>query len=47
MRIIALTGDVTRERRRKVFESGADRFVAKPFRIPDLIGSVREILRPI
>ena len=47
VRIIALTGDVTRERRRKVFESGADRFVAKPFRIPDLIESVREILRPV
>jgi PAS domain S-box-containing protein len=46
VRIIALTGDVTRERRQKVFESGADQFVAKPFRIPELLESVREILRP-
>ncbi|HEY3123305.1 MAG TPA: GAF domain-containing protein, partial [Thermoanaerobaculia bacterium] len=46
VRIIALTGDVTRERLHNVFESGADRFVAKPFRIPDLLDSVREILRP-
>ena len=46
VRIIALTGDVTRERRQKVFESGADQFVAKPFRIPELLDSVREILRP-
>jgi PAS domain S-box-containing protein len=46
VRIIALTGDVTRERRQRVFESGADQFVAKPFRIPELLDSVREILRP-
>jgi CheY-like chemotaxis protein len=45
VRIIALTGDVTRERRQKVFESGADQFVAKPFRIPELLDTVREILR--
>ncbi len=45
VRIIALTGDVTRERLQNVLESGADRFVAKPFRIPDLLDSVREILR--
>jgi DNA-binding response OmpR family regulator len=29
-----------------VFESGADQFVAKPFRNPDLLDSVREMLRP-
>ena len=46
VRIIALTGDVTRERLQNVFESGADQFVAKPFRIPELLDSVREILRP-
>jgi CheY-like chemotaxis protein len=46
VKIIALTGDVTRERRQKVFESGADQFMAKPFRIPELLDSVREILRP-
>jgi PAS domain S-box-containing protein len=46
VRIIALTGDVTRERLQNVFESGADQFVAKPFRIPELLDSVREMLRP-
>ena len=46
VRIIALTGDVTRERLQNVLESGADQFVAKPFRIPELLDAVREILRP-
>ncbi len=46
LRIIALTGDVTRARLQNVFEAGADRFVAKPFRIPELLDSVRMILRP-
>ena len=46
LRIIALTGDVTRARLQSVFEAGADRFVAKPFRIPELLDSVRSILRP-
>jgi PAS domain S-box-containing protein len=46
VRIIALTGDVTRARLQNVFEAGADRFVAKPFRIPELLDSVRTILRP-
>ena len=45
LRIIALTGDVTRARLQNVFEAGADRFVAKPFRIPELLDSVRTILR--
>jgi PAS domain S-box-containing protein len=45
IRIIALTGDVTRARLQNVFEAGADRFVAKPFRIPELLDSVRTILR--
>ncbi len=46
LRIIALTGDVTRARLQNVYEAGADRFVAKPFRIPELLDSVRTILRP-
>ena len=46
VRIVALTGDVTRERLQNVLESGADQFVAKPFRIPALLESVRAILRP-
>jgi PAS domain S-box-containing protein len=46
VRIIALTGDVTRARLQNVFDAGADRFVAKPFRIPDLLDSVRTVLRP-
>jgi CheY-like chemotaxis protein len=46
VRIIALTGDVTRARLQNVFEAGADRFIAKPFRIPELLESVRTILRP-
>jgi PAS domain S-box-containing protein len=46
IRIIALTGDVTRGRLQSVFEAGADRFIAKPFRIPELLDSVRTILRP-
>lgn len=46
VRIIALTGDVTRARLQNVFEAGADQFVAKPFRIPELLDSVRTILRP-
>ncbi len=46
VRIIALTGDVTRARLQNVFEAGADRFVAKPFRISELLDSVRTILRP-
>ena len=43
--IIALTGDVTRTRLQNVFEAGADRFVAKPFRIQELLESVRTMLR--
>jgi PAS domain S-box-containing protein len=46
VRIVALTGDVTRERLQNVLASGADQFVAKPFRIPALLESVRAILRP-
>jgi CheY-like chemotaxis protein len=46
VRIIALTGDVTRARLQNVFDAGADRFVAKPFRIPELLDSVRTVLRP-
>jgi PAS domain S-box-containing protein len=46
LRIIALTGDVTRARLQNVFDAGADRFVAKPFRIPELLDSVRTLLRP-
>jgi CheY-like chemotaxis protein len=46
VRIVAVTGDVTRERLQNVLESGADQFVAKPFRIPALLESVRAILRP-
>jgi PAS domain S-box-containing protein len=46
VRIIALTGDVTRARLQNVFDAGADRFVAKPFRISELLDSVRTILRP-
>jgi two-component system alkaline phosphatase synthesis response regulator PhoP len=45
LRIIALTGDVTRIRLQNVFEAGADHFVAKPFRIPELLDSVRTMLR--
>lgn len=45
LRIIALTGDVTRTRLQNVFEAGADRFVAKPFRIQELLESVRTMLR--
>ena len=41
VRIIALTGDVTRARLQSVSDAGADRFVAKPFRIPELLDSVR------
>ena len=47
LRIIALTGDVTRTRLQNVFEAGADRFVAKPFRIPELLDSVRTMLRSV
>jgi PAS domain S-box-containing protein len=46
VRIIALTGDVTRARLQNVFDAGADRFIAKPFRIPELLDSVRTILQP-
>ena len=46
MKIIVLTGDVTRERRQKALECGADRFVAKPFRIPELLDVVKAILKP-
>jgi CheY-like chemotaxis protein len=45
LRIIALTGDVTRERLQNVVEAGADKFVAKPFKIPALLESVRAVLR--
>ena len=45
VRIIALTGDVTRARLQRVSDAGADRFVAKPFRIPELLDSVRTVLR--
>ena len=45
LRIIALTGDVTRTRLQNVFEAGADRFVATPFRIPELLDAVRTMLR--
>ncbi|HEU5248744.1 MAG TPA: PAS domain S-box protein [Thermoanaerobaculia bacterium] len=42
--IVALTGDVTRERLQNVLDAGADQFVAKPFRIPALLEAIRAIL---
>jgi signal transduction histidine kinase/CheY-like chemotaxis protein len=51
LRIIALTGDVTRERIRSVYAAGADAFLPKPLQVGDVLQAVRltlagETLRP-
>ena len=44
--ILMLTALTATEDKIKALECGADRFVAKPFRIPELLDVVKAILKP-
>jgi two-component system response regulator MprA len=44
IRVIALTGDVTRDRIEAVYAAGADGFLSKPFRIEDVLQAIRLVL---
>jgi signal transduction histidine kinase/CheY-like chemotaxis protein/ligand-binding sensor domain-containing protein len=41
-KIIAMTADVTKEGRKKCFESGMDDYISKPFKVEEIITALRE-----
>ena len=47
--VIALTGSVNDEGRRKCLDAGMDRFIAKPFKVEDLLSAIEDLTlnRPI
>jgi signal transduction histidine kinase/ligand-binding sensor domain-containing protein/DNA-binding response OmpR family regulator len=41
-KIVAMTADVTKEGRKKCFESGMDDYISKPFKIEEIVSALRE-----
>ena len=45
--VIAVTANARQEHVAKALEAGMDAVVAKPFRIPDLMGRMREVISSV
>lgn len=44
LKVIILTGHTEESLRRRALDAGADAFISKPFRFPDLIAEIRKVV---